>query len=122
MARRYPPRLHFRWRDTAGMIRGHVLPASTLMLPPSPPGVTGVFPAQVVALDNSTGAVVAATIAGWSCRDPGPAEFDGSYALEHLPVGASQSYQIYAEPLDGPVTLPDVLSGPIALCRNAATD
>jgi hypothetical protein len=92
------------------------------MLPPSPPGATGIFPAQVVAVDNATGAVVAATIAGWSCSDPGPAAFDGSYALEHLLVGPSQSYQIYAEPLDGPVTLPDVLSGPNALCRNAATD
>jgi len=106
----------------AGTISGHVLPANTLMLPPSPPGVTGIFPAQVVAVDNSNGAVIAATIAGWSCSDPGPAKFDGSYMLERLPVGPSQSYQIYAEPLDGPVTLPDVLSGPIALCRNAATD
>jgi hypothetical protein len=106
----------------AGTIRGHVLPADTLMLPASPPGVTGVFPAQVVAVDNATGAVVAATIAGWSCSDPGPVAFDGSYALEHLAVGPSQSYQVYAEPLDGPVTLPDILSGPIALCRNATTD
>jgi hypothetical protein len=105
-----------------GVIRGRVLPANPLLLPPSPPGVTGIFPTQVVAVDNATGAVVAATIAGWSCSDPGPAAFDGSYALEHLLVGPSQSYQIYAEPLDGPVTLPDVLSGPNALCRNAATD
>jgi len=105
-----------------GTIQGHILPANALALPVSPPGVTGIFPAQVVAVDNATGAVVAATIAGWSCIDPGPAQFDGSYAFERLPVGASQSYQVYAEPLDGPVTLGDVFFSPTGLCRNSATD
>ena len=105
-----------------GTIQGHVLPANALALPVSPPGVTGIFPAQVVAVDNATGAVIAATIAGWSCIDPGPARFDGSYAFERLPVGASQSYQVYAEPLDGPVTLGDVIFSPTGLCRNSASD
>jgi Matrixin len=105
-----------------GTIQGHVLPANPLALPVSPPGVTGIFPAQVVAVDNATGTVAAATIAGWTCSDPGPAQFDGSYAFEKLPVGASQSYQIYAEPLDEPVTLGDVIYGPTELCRNSATD
>ena len=36
-----------------GAISGHVLPANPLALPISPAGVTGVFPAQVVALDNA---------------------------------------------------------------------
>lgn len=105
-----------------GAIQGHVLPANPLALPVSPLGVTGVFPAQVVAVDNATGAVAAATIAGWTCSDPGPPQFDGSYAFERLLVGASQSYQVYAEPLDGPVTLGDVIYNPTALCRNRATD
>ncbi len=105
-----------------GTIQGHVFPANPLALPMSPPGVTGIFPAQVVAVDNATGAVAAATIAGWACNDPGPAQFDGSYAFERLPVGPSQSYQVYAEPLDGPVTLGDVIYSPIGLCRNSVTD
>jgi hypothetical protein len=105
-----------------GVIQGHVLPANPLVLPVSPAGVTGVFPAQVVAVDNATGAVAAATIAGWSCSDPGPPQFDGSYAFQRLLVGPSQSYQVYAEPLDGPVTLGDVIYNPTGLCRNPATD
>jgi hypothetical protein len=105
-----------------GTIRGHVLPANPLALPVSPAGMTGIFPAQVVAVDNATGAIAAAIIAGWSCGNPGPAQFDGSYTFERLPVGASQSYQIYAEPLDGLVTLGDVLSSSTGLCRNSASD
>jgi hypothetical protein len=105
-----------------GAIQGHVLPANPLALPVSPAGVTGVFPAQVVAVDSATGAVAAATIAGWTCSDPGPPQFDGSYAFQRLLVGASQSYQVYAEPLDGPVTLGDVIYNPTGLCRNSATD
>ena len=105
-----------------GTIQGHLLPANPLALPASPPGVTGIFPAQVVAVDNATGGVMAATIAGWICNDPGPAHFDGSYAFERLQVGASQSYQVYAEPLDGPATLGDVIFSPTELCRNSATD
>jgi matrixin len=105
-----------------GTIRGHVLPANPLALPVSPAGVTGIFPAQVVAVDNATGAVAAATIAGWTCGDPGPAQFDGSYSLDRLPVGPSQTYQIYAEPLDGPVTLGEVINSPTELCRNSASD
>ncbi len=85
-----------------GTIRGHVVPANPLVLPVSPAGVTGIFPVQVVAVDNATGAIAAAVIAGWSCTDPGPAQFDGSFSIERLAVGSSQSYQIYAEPLDGP--------------------
>ena len=106
----------------AGAISGHVLPANPLVLPASPPGVTGIFPAQVVAVDNATGAVAAATIAGWSCSDPGPAKFDGSYSFERLPVGPSQTYQIYAEPLDGSVTLGDIIESSTWVCRNAASD
>lgn len=105
-----------------GTIRGRVLPANPLALPFSPAGVTGIFPAQVVALDAATGNVAAAVLAGWSCRDPGPAQFNGSYSLERLAVGNSQSYEIYAEPLDGPVTLGSVIENSAGLCRNPTTD
>jgi len=105
-----------------GTIQGRVLPANPRALPLSPPGVTGIFPAQVVAVDNATGAVVAATMGGWSCSNSGPPQFDGSYAFERLLVGTSQSYQVYAEPLDGPVTQDDVIYNPTGLCRNSATD
>jgi Matrixin len=105
-----------------GAIAGRVLPANSLALPVSPAGVTGIFPAQVVAMDNTTGAVVSAVMAGWSCSGPGPAIFDGSFLLERLAVGSGQNYQIYAEPLDGPVTLGNVIYNLTSLCRNAVTD
>jgi hypothetical protein len=105
-----------------GAIRGHVLPANPLVLPLSPPGVTGIFPAQVVAVDNATGTVAAAVMAGWTCSDSGPPQFDGSFSIERLSVGTTQNYQIYAEPLDGPVTLGNVIYNLTALCRNPATD
>jgi len=105
-----------------GAIGGHVLPANPLALPISPAGVTGIFPAQVVALDNATGTVTAAVMAGWSCSGPGPAQFDGSFSLQRLMVGATQSYQIYAEPLDGPVVLGNVIYNSTSLCRNSTTD
>jgi hypothetical protein len=105
-----------------GAISGRVLPANPLALPISPAGVTGIFPAQVVAVDNATGTVTAAVTAGWSCGNPGPAQFDGSFSLQHLLVGTSQSYQIYAEPLDGPVVLGNVIYNLTSLCRNSSTD
>lgn len=110
--------------DTAhiGSISGRILPASPLSLPGSPAGVTGLFGAHVVAVDTLTGAVVAGTLAGWSCNDPGPAQFDGSFVLERLPVGPAQQYKLYAEPLDGPVTAGEISSTLEGLCRNTLTD
>jgi hypothetical protein len=105
-----------------GRISGRVLPANPLALPLSPFGVTGIFPAQVVALDNASGSVSAAVLAGWTCSDPGPAQFDGSFSLQRLAVGTSQSYEIYAEPLDGPVVLGNVIYNLNSICRNASTD
>jgi hypothetical protein len=103
-----------------GSISGQVLPANPLSLPLSPPGVTGIFGAHIAAVDNATGAVVAATLGGWSCVAPGPAQFDGTYVIAHLPVG--HSYQVYAEPLDNTV-YPSLISPAItSLCRNATTD
>ena len=105
-----------------GTIAGHVIPANPLALPISPAGVTGIFPAQVVALDNATGTVAAAVFSGWSCSGAGPAQFDGTFSLQQLAVGSSQSYQIYAEPLDGPVILGNVVYNSTSLCRNASSD
>jgi hypothetical protein len=103
-----------------GSISGRALPANPLDLPTSPSGVTGVFGAHVVAVDNVSGAVIGATLGGWSCAAPGPAQFDGTYSIGHLPVG--HSYQVYAEPLDNTVA-PSLISPAItSLCRNATTD
>jgi Matrixin len=103
-----------------GTIAGRILPANPLSLPLSPPGVTGIFGAQVVAVDQASGAVIAATMAGWSCTAPGPAQFDGSYQLDHLPVG--HTYTVYAEPLDGVVSPGQVTPALATLCRNSITD
>jgi hypothetical protein len=105
-----------------GTIGGRVLPANPLALPLSPGDVTGIFPAQVVAVDNATGNVTAAVLAGWSCSGTGPAQFDGTFSLQQLAVGSSQNYQIYAEPLDGPVLLGNVIYNFTSLCRNASSD
>ena len=104
----------------AGSIRGRVLPANTLSLPSAPAGVTGVFGAQVVAVDAGTGAVAGATIGGWSCQGAGPTQFDGSYAIERL--GTGRSYTVYAEPLNGIVSASQVSNAIVSLCRNAVSD
>ena len=105
----------------SGSIRGRVLPANALTLASDPVGPTGILGAQVVALDETTGAVVAAAVSGWSCTDPGPPVFDGAYHIERLAVGGGESYQLYAEPFDGPVTASDAF-GQVTLCRNQLTD
>lgn len=88
-----------------GSIRGRVVPANPFALaalPAPAPGssVTGIFGAQVVAVDADTSAVIAGAFSGWSCDPSNPAmAFDGSFDLERLPVG--HDYLIYAEPLVG---------------------
>ena len=103
-----------------GSIQGHILPASPLSLPAAPPGVTGIFAAHVVAVDASTGSVIAGSMGGWSCNAPGPVQFDGNYQIERLPV--NRSYKVYAEPLDGAVSPSEVTNAFVTLCRNATTD
>jgi hypothetical protein len=103
-----------------GSIRGRVLPANVLSLPASLPGVSGVFGAHVVAVDADSGAVIAGTIGGWSCSDPGPVQFDGSHEIDRLPVG--HNYTVYAEPLDGVVAPEQIAPAMVSLCRNATTD
>lgn len=103
-----------------GSLSGHILPANPLSLPASPPGITGIFGAHVVAVDAASGAVIGATIGGWSCSAPGPAQFDGTYEIGRLPVG--HSYQVYAEPLDNTVYPSLVSPATASLCRNPTTD
>ena len=106
-----------------GAIRGRVLPANpfALALAPSPsPGasVTGIFGAQVVAVDAGSGAVIAATLAGWSCNPSAPpVQFDGSFDIERLPVG--HSYVVCAEPLTGLATPGDFSGALNDLCSTA---
>lgn len=103
-----------------GSIRGRIVNANPLSLPLSPPGVTGVFGSQVVAVDAESGAIVGATAGGWSCSGAGPTQFDGGYAIERLPVG--HSYLVYAEPLNGAVDPSQISNATASLCRNATSD
>lgn len=103
-----------------GSISGRSIPANPLALPAFPPGVTGVFGAHVVAADNATGAVIGATLGGWSCAAPGPTQFDGSYQIAGLPVGGS--YTVYAEALNGAANPSQFNNALISICRNAMTD
>jgi Matrixin len=103
-----------------GSISGRITPANPLALPAFPPGVTGVFGAHVVAVDNSSGAVIGATFGGWSCTAPGPAQFDGSYLISGLPVGSS--YTVYAEAMNGAADPSQFSNATASLCRNAMTD
>jgi hypothetical protein len=103
-----------------GSISGRIFPANPLALPASPPGITGVFGAQVVAVDAPSGAVVGATLSGWSCTAPGPAQFDGTYEIAGLSVG--HSYTVYAEALNGAVDPSRFTNAIVQLCRNAVSD
>ena len=103
-----------------GSIQGRILPANPLSLPASPPGVTGIFGAHVVAVDAASGAVVAGTLGGWSCQAPGPVQFDGAYSINALAV--NHNYKIYAEPLNGAVGPSEVSNALVSLCRNPVTD
>lgn len=103
-----------------GSVSGKIFPANPLALPTFPPGVTGVFGTHVVAVDNATGAAVGATIGGWSCTAPGPAQFDGTYEIDGLAVGSS--YTVYAEALNGAVDPSQFSNATATLCRNPVTD
>jgi hypothetical protein len=103
-----------------GSIQGRIIPANALSLPASPPGVTGIFGAHVVAVDAASGAVTAGTLGGWSCQAAGPAQFDGTYQIGALAV--NHTYKIYAEPLNGAVGPAEVSNAMVSLCRNTTTD
>jgi hypothetical protein len=103
-----------------GSIQGRIVPANPLSLPATPPGVTGIFLAHVVAIDSTSGAVVAGALGGWSCQATGPAQFDGSYEIDGLAVG--RSYNVYVEPLNGAAGPATVTNAFLPLCRNSTTD
>jgi hypothetical protein len=103
-----------------GSISGKILPANPLALPASPPGVTGVFGSHVVAVDAASGAAVAATLGGWSCSAPGPAQFDGTYEIDGLAVG--RGYTVYAEALNGAADPSRFANAIVPLCRNTVSD
>jgi hypothetical protein len=69
----------------------------------------------VVAVDDATGSVIAATLGGWSCNAATQKlQFDGSYAIGRLPI--NHNYKIYPEPLEGLLT-PSNMSDPLtSLC------
>jgi hypothetical protein len=101
-----------------GAIRGRIVPANpfalaTLAAPSAGSPVSGMVGARVVAVDAETVSVIAGTLGGWSCDAANPpTQFDGSFALERLPVG--HSYDLYAEPLVGlalPGDFSDVFTG-----------
>jgi matrixin len=108
--------------DTAhsGSISGRILAANPLSLPVNPPGVSGIFGSHVVAIDSSTGNVVAGTLGGWSCSGSGPAQFDGGYTIARLPINAT--YIVYAESLNGAVDPSQITPATAGLCRNPTTD
>jgi Matrixin len=109
---------------SVGAIQGKILPANTFALAELPSSsigsaVTGIFVVHVVAVDAATGSVIAGTLGGWSCNAANPpTQFDGTFALERLPVG--HSYQIYAEPIIGLVGPGDFSDALDNLCSTRA--
>jgi hypothetical protein len=86
-----------------GSLRGQIVPANSFALatqsaPSAGSYVTGIVGAHVVAVDTSTGSVIAGALSGWSCSSSvGSVRWDGSFVIDRLPVG--RSYFVYAEPL-----------------------
>jgi hypothetical protein len=106
-----------------GMITGRVVPANPLSLaglPATAAGeyATGIFGANVVAVDADTGQVVAGALAGWSCTSANSAPvFDGTYTIGRLPLG--RTYNLYIEPLDGAFTPSDIGGNGLNLCSTS---
>lgn len=102
---------------TFGSIQGHIIPANPISLPASPPGVTGVFGAHVVAVDAS-GSLIAVSmgVVGVAPRRG----LCSLWELRNRPFG--RSYKVYAEPLGGAVAPSEVSNALVALCQNATTD
>lgn len=108
-----------------GYITGRVVPANPFALADFPATslgqyISGMFGAQVVAVNAATGSVFAATLGGWTC-DPATSvvQFDGSYVLGPLPVG--HSYEIYAEPFVGLVQPSDISGATSGVCSSGTS-
>lgn len=82
--------------------------------------MSGILGAHVVAVDVASGDVIGASLGGWSCSRAGPAQFDGSYAIERLAIG--RDYQVYAEPINGLVNPAQISNAVMSLCRNTVSD
>jgi hypothetical protein len=101
-------------------IQGRILLANQLALaefhaPESESAGTGIFGAQVVAVDAATGSVIAGTLGGWSCSTAiPPTPLEGTFEREHLPV--AHSNQIYAEPMIGVIGPGDLSEALDNLC------
>ncbi|HVB35417.1 MAG TPA: matrixin family metalloprotease [Patescibacteria group bacterium] len=108
-----------------GAITGRVVPANAISLagtlqPAAGEYVTGIFGANVVAVDAQTGQIVAAAIAGWSCPSPSATPvFDGTYTIARLPLG--RSYNLYIEPLDGVVSPADLGGNSLNPCSTTSS-
>lgn len=106
-----------------GAIRGRIVPANPFALaivPATSTGsyVSGIFGAQVVAVDADSGAVIAGAFSLGSCAASNPPmQFDGSFDIERLPIG--HSYLIYVEPLVGLATPGDFSGGLDDLCSSS---
>ena len=106
-----------------GAIAGSIVPANPFALAIFPAtsagaGVSGIFGTQVVAENTATGQIVAAALGGWSCNSSnGVPQFDGSYQIEHLPVGVN--YIVYVEPLDGLATSSDFYETSNGVCNSS---
>src|SRR5260370_14775728 len=70
-----------------GSIGGKIFPANPLALSGSPPGVTGGFCAQVVAVEATSRAAVGATLGGWGCTAPGAGPVERSHMIPRLAMG-----------------------------------
>jgi hypothetical protein len=109
-----------------GFISGHVLPANPFALadfPATSPGqyVSGMFGAQMVAVNAANGSVIAAALGGWTCNpSTSIVQFDGSYTLGPLPIG--QSYVVYAEPFVGLVQPSDMAGAFAYLCGSGTSN
>jgi len=108
-----------------GAIRGRITPANPFALAtlaPTSAGnyVTGIFGAHVVAVDAVTGEIIAGSFSGWSCDSSNPpAQFDGTFAIERLPV--NRSYTLYAEPLSGLASPSDFATSTSESCSSNGT-
>jgi len=81
--------------------------------------VTGVVARRIVRWTRVPALSSPGTFSSGSCTQQiRPTQFDGSYALERLPVG--RNYNLYAEPLVG-IALPSDFDEPADLCSQDVT-
>lgn len=108
-----------------GVITGRVVPANPISLagveqPAAGDYVTGIYGANVVAVDAQTGEIVASALSGWSCPSASATPvFNGTYIIEGLPLG--RSYNLYIEPLNGIVSPGDIGGNSLNPCSTTGS-